>query len=499
MKGGHDSASHGSNASEKFDESFGTFVKKYHQRTAQSRQFMERSQKVHADKSSIAFGASPDTQPLTYPIVVDHAKGSRLVDIDGNEYIDVLQGLGANLFGHHPDFVRDAIAAQVEKGFPIGVQMELVEEVARQVTTLTGMPRVCFSNTGTEAVMTAIRVARGKTGKDMIAVFADSYHGHSDTVLMRASMAAFIRKRLRQRFANRKWLAPLARWIGPGQITAAPASIGIPRNIAKDMMVLEYGNPRSLEIIHAKRHRLAAVLVEPVQSRCPELQPREFLHSLREVTASSQVALIFDEMVTGFRVHPGGAQGYFGIESDLATYSKIVGGGLPLSVIAGREGFMNMLQPTDPQVPVSKTTFFAGTFCKHPLALAASYATLKRITDEGPVLQEGLNQKTGLMVQRLNNMTASEGFPVRFTHFGSFFSMALSQSKIAPAAINRLSYDLLYNGIFLRGGDRGGFLTTSHSDQDIDTIVETWIRGLRRLAQSGHLACDIENRTPNKA
>ena len=96
-------------------------------------------------------------------------------------------------------------------------------------------------------------------------------------------------------------------------------------------------------------------------------------------------------------------------------------------------------------------------------------------------------------------MTAKEGFPVRFTHFGSFFSMALSQSKIAPAAINRLSYDLLYNGIFLRGGDRGGFLTTSHSDQDIDTIVETWIRGLRRLAQAGHLAYDIENRTPNKA
>ncbi|MEM7384528.1 MAG: aminotransferase class III-fold pyridoxal phosphate-dependent enzyme, partial [Verrucomicrobiota bacterium] len=225
---------------------------------------------------------------------------------------------------------------------------------------------------------------------------------------------------------------------------------------------------------------LAAVLVEPVQSRRPELQPRDFLHELRDLTSREGVALIFDEMVTGFRIHPGGAQAHFDIEADLAAYSKIVGGGLPLSVIAGRGAFMDHLQPME-DGGRGKTAFFAGTFCKHPLSLAASHAVLEAMLKAGPELQSGLNERTQQLVDRLNRFLKSEQIPVRFTCFGSFFSMALSQSRLAPEVVNWLSYQLVYHGVFLRGGDRGGFLTTAHDKADIDTIFRVFSSRLRHV------------------
>ena len=355
------------------------------------------------------------------------------------------------------------------------------------------MERVTFSNTGTEAVMTAVRIARTATRRTKIAVFTNSYHGHFDAALMRAPLSEYARKKVVRSLQQKPLLSPLAGFLQSFLNTrAVPAALGVSGAIAKDVLVLEYGNPKSLDVIKANRRQIAAVLVEPVQSRCPELQPQAFLTALRDLTQTADIALIFDEMVTGFRVHSGGAQAHFGIQADLATYSKIAGGGLPLSLIAGKARFMDHIDGgpwrfgdnSAPQVP---TTFFAGTFCKHPLSLAAAHAALQHLKDQGSALQETLNQRTNVLVKRLNTFTASADMPIQFTRFGSFFTIALTQSQLSPTATNLLSYYLLNQGIHLRGGDRGGFLSTAHTPQDINAIYTAFCTGLTSLKEANYV------------
>jgi glutamate-1-semialdehyde 2,1-aminomutase len=467
-------------------------VAEYVRRTPGSKRLAEENRKVLADKSSIGMAFSPEVKEALYPIVAERAEGAHLWDIDGNRYVDILMGLGTNLFGHNPAFIREAVAQQLEKSFPIGPQSALSGETAALYCKLTGMDRITFSNTGTEAVMTALRIARTATRRDKVAVFTNSYHGHADPVLSKASRLEYIRRGAIARTAGGRLQAahPLLKRL---QFTRAhPSALGIPRSVSRDVMVLDYGNPRSLDILRRKAGSIAAVLVEPVQSRCPELQPREFLHELRAITARSGAALIFDEMITGFRIHPAGAQAYFGVEADLATYSKIAGGGLPLSIVAGRGRFMDHIDGGpwafgDDSAPETPTTFFAGTFCRHPLALAAARATALHLIEAGPALQEQLTGRTTALVEGLNADARGAGLPVVFTCFGSFFGIALTQSAITQRAISLLSILLLTKGVHLRGGDRGGFLSTAHSDADIEHIREAFTGGLQTLAGLGLL------------
>lgn len=361
------------------------------------------------------------------------------------------------------------------------------------------MERVTFSNTGTEAVMTAVRIARTATKRSKIAIFTNSYHGHFDAVLTRATMAEYANKAARRVVGNKiksgGWLGQLAKPIQAALAAninpkAVPAASGIPNSAASEVLILEYGNTRSLDIIRKHRHELAAVLVEPVQSRFPELQPREFLQQLRQITQELGIVLIFDEMVTGFRIHPGGAQACFGIQADIVTYSKIVGGGLPLSVIAGKASFMDYIDGGqwnfgDDSAPEIKTTFFAGTFCKHPLSLAASRAILHHIKKEGIGLYEQLNQRTSNLVNELNTEMQHQGIKVEFVNFGSFFAISTSKSDISPMFMNLLSYELLEKGIHLRQGDKGGFLSTAHTDDEIKTIKQAWVGSIEELHKQG--------------
>ncbi len=462
-------------------------IDRYTQRTAKSKQFAANNRAVLADKSSIGFNFSLETKEMCYPVVAARSQGSKLWDIDGNEYIDILMGLGTNIFGHNPPFVKAAIEQQLQKGIQIGPQAALVGDVARLASELTGMERVTFSNTGTEAVMTAVRLARTATGRSKIAVFTNSYHGHFDAALMRAPLSEYVRKKAIRATDSKPWLKPV-NWLLNQRINtrAVPAAKGIPGAIARNVIVLEYGNPQSLAVIKANQKDLAAVLVEPIQSRCPELQPEAFLADLRTLTEDFNIALIFDEMVTGFRLAQGGAQAHFGIAADIATYSKIAGGGLPLSIIAGKSRFMDHIdggrwQFGDSSAPQVPTTFFAGTFCKHPLSLAAAHAALGHLKAEGPSLQADLTQKTTALVERLNTFTAGADIPVRFVQCGSFFAIALTQSQISPLATTLLSYHLLNQGIHLRGGDKGGFLSTAHTTADIESIYQAFQSGLLAL------------------
>ncbi|QYO64947.1 aminotransferase class III-fold pyridoxal phosphate-dependent enzyme [Leptolyngbya sp. 7M] len=227
-------------------------------------------------------------------------------------------GFGVNLFGHNPPFIKEALEERLAQGIHIGPQSDLAGEVAELFCELTGMERMTFSNTSTEAVMTAIRLARAATGRYKIALFSDSYHGHFDGTLIRSQKT-------------------------DGNLSSVPGFLGVPSNIAKDVLVLDYVNPQSLEIIKAHEQELAAVIVEPVQGDRPDLQPKEFLQQLRQLTKECGIALIFDEMITGFRLHPGGAQAWFEVEADIATYGKIVGGGMPIGIIAGRAAYMNKI------------------------------------------------------------------------------------------------------------------------------------------------------------
>ena len=350
--------------SERQRQHLSELVERFTRRTAASKQVARQYRPVLADSRAIV-GFRLSIKEMLYPIVGAGADGARLRDLDGNEYVDITMGFGVHLFGHRPPFVTAAVEEQLRRGIEMGPRPALAGEVAALVCELTGMERATFCNSGTEAVMTALRLARARTGRTKVAIFAGSYHGHSDGTLARAQ--------------------------GDGGLSV-PLAPGIPPRVAEDVLVLEYGSPRALELLRAHANELAAVLVEPVQSRHPELQPREFLHELRAWTQAAGVVLIFDEMVTGFRVHPGGAQAWFGVAADLATYGKIAGGGLPIGIVAGRASFMDgidggLWEYGDASYPRAETTYFGGTFCQHPLAMASARAVLTHLKERGPSLQ----------------------------------------------------------------------------------------------------------------
>jgi len=446
------------------------FIIRYNSKTKTSKQLAQTNRQFLADNKSFVNFQLP-LKEIFYPIVTKHSSGSKIWDIDGNKYIDLVMGFGVNLFGHNPPFVKQALAAQLEKGIQLGSQSEIAGEVAQLISSLTGMERVAFSNTGTEAIMTAIRIARAVTGRKKIAIFSNSYHGHFDGTL-----------------GQRKLI--------DNNLQTVPIAAGIPSNFVEDILVLKYGEQESIEAIDNHAQELAAVLVEPVQTKNLDLQPKAFLHQLRKLTKESGIALIFDEMVTGFRIHPGGAQAWFEIETDIAAYGKIVGGGIAIGIIAGKANFMDaidggMWNYGDLSHPHQKTTFFAGTYCKHPLALAGAKAVLEHLKTQGFTLQEQLNQRTKKFVKTLNDYFEEEGLPIQITNFGSLFGPVYAgdesndyiENSETSLVFDLLYYHLLEKGIMLRGN--GGFFSTAHTDEDINYIIQAVKNSILELRE-GH-------------
>ncbi len=418
-------------------------------RMAKSKAYVAKHRRVLADPRTAA-GFRPEWKEAVFPIVFDKAKGSRIWDVDGNEFVDLVNGYGQTFFGHNPNFVIKALRAQEDRGFPIGPQSNLTGEVAERLSRMVGMERVTFCNTGSEAVMAAMRVARTVTGREVIVVFANDYHGQFDEVLVKA-----------QRYG----VPPVAMPIAPG----------IPRSSLSNMVVLPYGAPESLDWIRRSMDHIAAVIVEPVQSRHPELQPVEFLKSLREMTSEGGAAMVMDEIVTGFRTHPAGAQHLFGVKGDMATYGKVLGGGMPIGVLAGDARFMDALDGGDwhygdVSVPEVAPTFFAGTFVRHPLVLAAALAVLKKLEAEGPALQERLTQRTSALVDQLNGLFAERELSLKTKTFSSWFITDVSVE--GPLAAS-LFVALRQLGVNLQDGFPC-FLTTEHSEADCQHIVKSF-------------------------
>lgn len=431
-------------------------------RMPDSKRLADAHRPVLADPRTVA-GFSPDWKELVFPVVAARAKGATIWDIDGNAYIDLVNGYGQTCFGHAPDFVVAAVKAQLEDGFAIGPQTPLAHEAAALFCKLTGHQRVAFCNTGSEAVMAALRVARTVTGRDRIVSFTGAYHGQFDEVLARGLGEDETRRSL-------------------------PAAPGIPAEAVGRLTVLDYGSDASLAWIRRHADELAAVLVEPVQSRKPGHLPVEFLKELRRLTQASGTALVFDEVVTGFRVHPAGVQALIGIAPDLATYGKVVGGGLPIGLLAGTPRFMDALDGGawrfgDDSVPETGVTFFAGTFVRHPLALAATLAVLRHVEAEGPKLQQGLTARMDDFARRLRSAFAEVGWDVPIEHYGSLL-------YCEPARDHRLGsllfHHLREHGVFVQE-HYPIFLTTEHGEAEIATIVQAFRDSLRAMREDGLL------------
>ncbi|MBB3257989.1 amino acid adenylation domain-containing protein [Paraburkholderia bannensis] len=435
---------------------------RYSAKTATSKSRTQSYRAVLADPRT-ASGFREEWKELVYPIVAQRSKGSKIWDVDGNEYIDLVNGYGQTAFGHTPDFVVDAVNAQMAEGFAIGPQSPLAGEVAQMFAEMTGHERVTFCNTGSEAVMAAMRLARTVTGKERVVCFDGDYHGQFDEVLVKPGSEA-------------------------GVPRAFPLAPGIPNSSVGNMVVLPYARTESLEWIKANIDDIAAVLIEPVQSRHPNLRPKEFVQQLREVTAANESALIVDEVVTGFRVHPAGMQGYWGIKGDMATYGKVVGGGLPVGVLAGSAQYMDALdggqwQFGDASVPEVPPTFFAGTFVRHPVVLAAMKAVLLHLKAAGPALQETLGARMEGLVQRINTHLEKVGIATRAESFSSWFYISFAGED----RLGSLFYAYMrYLGVHIMEGFPC-FLTTSHSDEDIRKIGDAFVASIAALQGAGIL------------
>jgi acyl transferase domain-containing protein/glutamate-1-semialdehyde aminotransferase/acyl carrier protein len=437
-------------------------IRRYTERTARSKAYAERARPVLGDWIA-TIGFRPELKEMIYPIVSVGSEGSHIRDMDGNDYIDLAMGFGVGFFGHRPPFVVEALRERLDRGFELATQSDLAEDTARLVHELTGCERVVFSNTGTEAVMTAFRLARTVTGRRRIVHFKSAFHGFYDGVMAYGSAAG-----------------------------AMPMVPGIVQSQVDDVLVLEYGSEAALRTIAAEAATLAGVMVEPVQSRNPDLQPREFLHALRQLTEAHGIALIFDEMVTGFRIHPGGAQAHFGVRADIVTYGKMVGGGLPISLIAGSARFIDAIDGGswhygDASRPNATMTFFGGTFCRHPLSMAAAHACLRYMHSQGPALQDGMNQRTAALAERLNGVFHQQLVPFRVAWFASQFQVrhAVSGGETFQSFELAVFFFLLMEKGIYTWERRVCFLSIAHTEADFDRIVTAVADSVREMRQAG--------------
>ncbi|MEO8231841.1 MAG: aminotransferase class III-fold pyridoxal phosphate-dependent enzyme [Ignavibacteriota bacterium] len=435
-------------------------IRDYNKKTKNSKKLTQQHRAHYADPRTVS-GFLPIWKEMTYQVVTERSEGARLWDIDGNEYIDVLMGFGQYLFGHNPKFIRDVILEQIPKGFEIGPQSPIAGEVAKLICELTGMERAGFCVTGSEAVLGAIRAARTVSGKDKIVFFTGDYHGIIDEVLVKTNV------------------------IG-NTLKTMPIAPGIPRENVQNSIVLEYGTEESLKAIEKLLPEIAAVMVEPVQSRRLDFQPKDFLQKLRKMTEEAKVALIFDEVITGFRSCQGGAQEWFGVRADISTYGKVIGGGFPIGIIAGKSLYMDafdggMWQYGDESIPEAGVTFFAGTFVRHPLSLTGALASLKYLKSKNGTLQASLNKKTAELTEELNAFFTQINMPLKMINFSSIFYYAYPKDL---SYFNLLFYVLRNKGLHILEGFPI-FLSEAHNDKDIKFIIEVFKESVVELQDNG--------------
>jgi iturin family lipopeptide synthetase A len=412
----------------------------------------------------------PELKQLLVPIVIDRAAGARAWDTAGNGYTDYCMGLGVHFFGHNPEFVTEAVRQQLARTYSIGNQVAQTYELADQFCRITGHDRVTFCCTGSESVLGAMRLARLATGRRKIAYFRKSYHGLADAVLATEAGGQ------------------------PGE--AARAGRGLSPGSVGEAIVLPYGADSALDFLRAHASDIAAVLVEPVQNRNISVQPADFLRRLRELATVTGMVLIFDEMITGFRIGLRGAQGYFGVKPDLATYGKVLGGGLPIAVIAGSAELMDGMDGgswryDDDSTPTAPTIVFGGTFQKHPLAMTAAAAVLSYLEARGEDLYTEVNGRARAAVDALAKIFEEKGLPYSVASFGTVWRFEYDgpPDPAQPLQFDMLYHSLLAERIYVWKG-RSFFLSTAHSDAQVEELLAAVRRSIGRLRAARFLPSD---------
>ena len=385
------------------------------------------------------------------PVYFSSGEGPWLVDLDGNRFIDYVGSWGPMVLGHNHPRVRDAISAQLAKGVSFGTPHELETELARLITArIPSVDMVRMVSSGTEAAMTAIRLARGFTNRELIVKFEGCYHGHADALLVKA---------------------------GSGALTlGVPSSPGVPKAVAEQTLTLEFNNTSQLQKLFGQMgESIAAVIVEPIAGNMNCVPPEPgFLEAMRELTSQSGSILIFDEVMTGFRVHPGSAQSLFAIEPDLTVLGKIIGGGLPVGAIGGRQDIMEHLAPTGP-------VYQAGTLSGNPLAMASGIATLEGLEDENFYVE--LERQTRNLCSGIGELARTNDIPLTTNYvcgmFGLFFTELPQISRFAQVqACDQMRFQQFFHGLLSEGvyiapsAFEAGFVSGAHTAPIIDQTLE---------------------------
>jgi len=394
------------------------------------------------------------------PVFFDRASGAHLVDADGRRYVDYVLSWGPMILGHGHAAVLDAIRAQLDKGLTFGAPTELETRLAEKLVSLVpGLELVRMVNSGTEATMSAIRLARGFTGRDKIIKFEGCYHGHSDSLLVKA---------------------------GSGALTlGVPSSPGVPAALADHTVTLTYNDIDAVRQAFADiGDQVAGVIVEPVAGNMSCIPPAPgFLEALRQQCSAHGALLIIDEVMTGFRVAPDCAVGRYGIDADLICLGKVIGGGMPVGAFGGKRHIMERIAPLGP-------VYQAGTLSGNPVAMAAGLATLELVSQPG--FHAALFDKTDRLVAGLRQAARAAGIAMTSNHVGSMFGIFFTEANSVSnyrqvmacdtARFGKFFHGMLDQGVYLApAAYEAGFLSAAHSDADIDFTVSAASRVLAQL------------------
>lgn len=395
------------------------------------------------------------------PLYIKKAKGSKVTDVDGNIFIDYAGSWGPMILGFGNKKVNEAISEALMKGTSFGTCSETEVKLAKLITKLIPtVEMVRMVNSGTEAVMSAARAARGFTGKDKIIKFEGNYHGYYDSFLIKA---------------------------GSGVATLGlPDSPGVTKGSASDTLVADYNNIDSVyKLVDANKDQIAAIIIEPVAGNmgCVPADA-DFLKKLRELSSSENIILIFDEVMSGFRVARGGAQDLYGIKPDMSTFGKIIGGGLPVGAYGGRKDIMEIVAPSGP-------VYQAGTLSGNPLAMTAGYETLKVIQKDKNFYNK-LNKKSEILYEGIRENMKSHGMNYTLNSCGSMFTLFFTKSKVndynSAKTSDTSSFALYFNemlgsGIYITPSQfEANFISHAHTEKDIEQTIKANYKALKKVA-----------------
>ena len=425
----------------------------------------EKSKKLFAEaKKYIPGGVNSPVRAFKpvggVPLFIQRGEGSKFWDVDGNEFIDYIGSWGPHLFGHNPPFIIDALKDAIENGTSFGTPTELELEMAKLIAKLVpSVEMVRMVNSGTEATMSAVRAARGYTGKEKFIKFEGCYHGHADYFLIKA---------------------------GSGALTlGVPTSPGITKGNAADTLLADYNDINSIKkLVSANKNEIAAVIIEPVAGNMGVVKVKDdFVKELRAICKEEKIVLIFDEVMTGFRVAAGGAQELLGINPDLTTFGKIIGGGLPVGAFGGKKEIMEKIAPSGP-------VYQAGTLSGNPLAMAVGYAALKYIKDN-PVIYKELEEKSSYLEKGFKENLKSVSKNYVLNRVGSMMCMFFTEEKVEDfkSAVKsdtdlygKYFHEMLKRGIYLAPAQfEALFVSTAHSKEDLAKIIKAHKESLEAI------------------